>query len=111
MALLASLQWRGNLREMRGLLRALVLKVPGRLIRVRDVLAHIRLDASTVTFMGGATLREARERFEREYVAAVLEQHHGRMAEAARALGIQRTNLYRKVRRLAVRRARPYSSH
>jgi two-component system nitrogen regulation response regulator NtrX len=104
--LLAALPWRGNLEEMRALLRVIVLKVPGTVIRQSDVLRHVRLDgrANTLTFAG--PLKEARERFEREYVAAVLEQHHGRMAEAAKALGIQRTNLYRKVRQLAVKRPR-----
>jgi DNA-binding NtrC family response regulator len=32
----------------------------------------------------------------------VLEQHHGRIPEAARTLGIQRTNLYRKTKQLKV---------
>jgi DNA-binding NtrC family response regulator len=103
-ALLCALPWRGNFVELSGLLRALVVKVPDRVIRLSDVLANIRLDGSAVTFHGRGTLKEARERFEREYVAAVLELHRGRMAEAARALGIQRTNLYRKIRRLAVQR-------
>lgn len=103
-ALLCALPWRGNFKELRGLLRALVMKVPNQLIRLSDVLANVRLDGSAVTLQGGGTLKEARERFEREYVAAVLELHHGRMAEAAKALGIQRTNLYRKVKQLAVQR-------
>jgi two-component system nitrogen regulation response regulator NtrX len=107
LALLAALPWRGNFTELRGLLRTLVLKSPGRLIRLADVLDNIRLDGGSSSSTAGGTLKEARDRFEREYVAAVLEQHHGRMAEAARALGIQRTNLYRKVRQLAVARKRP----
>jgi DNA-binding NtrC family response regulator len=106
-ALMSALPWRGNFTEMRGLLRTLVLKSPGRLIRLGDVLENIRLDGTASNFTGGGTLREARDRFEREYVSAVLEQHHGRMAEAARVLGIQRTNLYRKVRQLSVERRRP----
>jgi DNA-binding NtrC family response regulator len=103
-ALLAAMPWRGNFVELCGLLRALVIKVPGPLIRLSDVLANVRLDGSAVTFHGRGTLKEARERFEREYVAAVLEMHRGRMTEAARALGIQRTNLYRKIRQLALHR-------
>jgi DNA-binding NtrC family response regulator len=102
--LLCALPWHGNLAELSGLLLALVMKVPDRLIRLNDVLANIRLDGSAMSFHGGGTLKEARERFEREYVAAVLEMHRGRMPEAARALGIQRTNLYRKIRQLAVER-------
>ena len=50
------------------------------------------------------SLREARRRFEREYIAAVLEQHQWRMSDAARTLGIERANLYRKTRQLGISR-------
>lgn len=103
-ALLSALPWRGNISELRGLLRAVVAKVTVPLVRLTDVLEHIRLDGAAVAFAGGGTLKEARERFEREYVSAVLHQHRGRMAEAAKTLGIQRTNLYRKIRQLSVQR-------
>jgi two-component system, NtrC family, nitrogen regulation response regulator NtrX len=102
--LLSALPWRGNLRELRTFLTALVMKVPDRLIRQADVLASICLDGGPTTFAYTGTLKQARERFERDYVTSVLEQHRGRMAEAAKALGIQRTNLYRKVRQLSVKR-------
>jgi DNA-binding NtrC family response regulator len=103
-ALLSALPWPGNMDELRGLLRALVLKVPDRIIRQADVLANIRLEGGPTMVLYGGSLKQARARFEREYVASVLEQHHGRMTEAAKALGIQRTNLYRKVRQLSVKR-------
>lgn len=102
--LLSALPWRGNVSELEALLRRLVAKVAGRQIRLADVLAHVRLDGQPALPMYGGTLKEARESFERDYVAAVLEQHRGRMGEAAKALGLQRTNLYRKVRQLSVRR-------
>lgn len=54
-------------------------------------------------FAVGGSLREARARFETEYIAAVVAHHHGRIPEAAKSLGIQRSNLYRKMRRLNVR--------
>ena len=62
----------------------------------------MRLDGGSVVFSNGGTLKQARARFEREYISAMLEQHHGRISEAAKALGIQRTNLYRKMRSLRV---------
>ena len=49
------------------------------------------------------TLKDARERFERDYVTAVLEHHRGRMGAAAKELGIERTNLYRKIKQLNIR--------
>ena len=39
---------------------------------------------------------------ERDYIAAVLQHHGWRMADAAKALGIQRPNLYRKARQLGI---------
>jgi DNA-binding NtrC family response regulator len=106
--LLAALPWRGNLNDLRDVVRAVALRTPGHLVRLSDVLATVRLDGGPATFTSTGPLKQARQRFEREYVASVLAQHHGRMAEAAKALGIQRTNLYRKVRQLSVSRERSY---
>ncbi len=104
--LLSALPWRKNLPELRGLLQVLMARVPGPVVRLSDVLAYVCLDgATTRPQVVSGTLKEARERFEREYVAFVLEQHEGRMADAAKVLGIERTNLYRKVRQLSVGRA------
>lgn len=50
----------------------------------------------------GASLREARRAFERRYILAVLEQHQWRVGPTARALGLQRPNLYRKARQLSI---------
>jgi len=67
---------------------------------------HVRLDGGPVGLTSGGTLKQARARFEREYIANILEQHHGRISDAAKALGIQRTNLYRKMRSLRVGQGR-----
>ena len=100
--LLAALPWRGNAPELRALLERLVLLTPHGSIRLEDVLSQVRIDGSEVASAGGMSLRDARLRFERDYIAGVVRQHHGRMGEAAAALGIQRTNLYRKLRQLSV---------
>jgi two-component system, NtrC family, nitrogen regulation response regulator NtrX len=103
LSLISALPWRGNGIELRTLIESVVAGLPGgRGIGLEDVLAHVRLDGDSVVFSNGGTLRQARARFERDYIAAVLEQHHGRISDAARALGIQRTNLYRKIRSLRV---------
>ena len=104
--LLSALPWHGNALELRGLLQDLVHRVRGAVIQLDDVLAVIQLDGRTRPFWLSGTLREARSRFEGEYITAMLEQHRGRISEAAKALGIQRTNLYRKMRSLSVTRER-----
>jgi two-component system, NtrC family, nitrogen regulation response regulator NtrX len=107
LSLIAALPWRSNAVELRSLLDSVVASLDGsRAIALEDVLAHVRLDGGSTVFANGGTLKQARNRFEREYIAAVLEQHHGRISDAAKALGIQRTNLYRKMRSLRVTRSR-----
>jgi DNA-binding NtrC family response regulator len=98
---LAALPWHGNARELKDLLESLVQATPETVISLRALLEHIALDAPNGVHQTlGASLREARQRFEREYIAAVVAQHRGRIPDAARSLGIQRTNLYRKLRAL-----------
>ena len=98
---LAALPWHGNAREMKDLLEGLVQATPEGVISLQALLEHITLDAPNGVHPAlGASLRDARQRFEREYIAAVVAQHHGRIPDAAKSLGIQRTNLYRKLRAL-----------
>jgi DNA-binding NtrC family response regulator len=107
LSLLAALPWRGNAAELQSVLTAVVAGVHDtRSITLDDVLAQVRLDGAGASYRNGGTLRQARARFERDYIASVLEQHRGRISEAAKALGIQRTNLYRKMRALRVHRDR-----
>ena len=49
-----------------------------------------------------ATLRDARREFERRYILATLERNHWQISQTARALGLQRPNLYRKARQLRI---------
>jgi two-component system nitrogen regulation response regulator NtrX len=109
LALVAALPWEGNVDELRrvakGLARANDRSV-NQGVRVEDVLGEIRLDARPGVLGPQASLREARRQFEREYIAAVLRHHHGRMEPTARMLGIQRTNLYRKARQLGIARSK-----
>lgn len=105
LALLAALPWRGNASELRTLLDNVVARpVGGPGVGLEDVLAHVRLDGGSVVFATAGTLRQARARFERDYIAAALERHRGRISDAAKSLGIQRTNLYKKMRALRVNR-------
>jgi len=108
LALLAALPWRGNGPELEAVLSLVVGKLlhGGSSIALEDILLNVRLDGGPATVSAGGTLKQARARFEREYISAVLEQHRGRISDAAKALGIQRTNLYRKLRSLRVSRGR-----
>jgi DNA-binding NtrC family response regulator len=109
LTMLAAMPWPGNLDELRATLRRVLPAVAGT-IRQEDLLHLLPISplrSLTARVSPAGNLREARRRFEREYIAAVLEQHDWRMSDAARALGIERANLYRKTRQLGIIRAAP----
>lgn len=103
LTVLSALPWVQNIDELWGVLEK-VLASAGAIVRQEDVLPHLPIDGAFARYDLTASLREARRRFEREYIAAVLERHQWRMSDAARTLGIERANLYRKTRQLGITR-------
>lgn len=107
LTVLSAPAWPGNLDELRAVLERVLDAAPAGAIRQEDVLAHLPIDGAFARIAPQVSLREARRRFERQYIAAVLEQHDWRMSNAARTLGIERANLYRKTRQLGIARSAP----
>ncbi len=101
---LASLPWPRNLDGLRDMLTRLHRAAPGAPARQEDVLHSLGFDGVPARLARFDKLRDARMRFEREYIGAVLDQHGWRMAQAAATLGIERANLYRKIRQLGLTR-------
>ena len=102
LTVLAALPWTRNVDELRQMLERVLAEAAGDVIRQEDVLPLVPVDGVMRRVGPVVSLREARRRFEREYIASVLEHHGWRMSEAARALGIERANLYRKARELGI---------
>jgi DNA-binding NtrC family response regulator len=88
--------WPGNVREMRALVRRLVLLTSdgGEIREAQLQLADDRAPA---------TLTEELEHAERGRIATALDQHRGSRTETARALGMKRTTLLNKMRRYGLR--------
>jgi DNA-binding NtrC family response regulator len=109
LALLSALTWPGNVAELQVVIERAAEDAPHDVIQIEDVLPALKLDnleRAPARFVPAGDLREARLRFERDYISAVLQYHGWRMAEAAHTLGIQRPNLYRKARQLGIPLAR-----
>ena len=102
LALLGAMSWPGNIAELRDAVHRAAAAATSDLIPVESLLPTLRSERAPSTFTPEGTLREARQRFEHDYIAAVLEHHGWRMADAAQTLGIQRPNLYRKARQLGI---------
>jgi DNA-binding NtrC family response regulator len=70
LSLIGALPWRGNAVELRTMLDAIVGALGGgKGIGLEDVLGQVELDGVSAGFADRGTLRQARSRFEREYIA------------------------------------------
>jgi DNA-binding NtrC family response regulator len=102
LALLAALNWPGNLAELRGVVSRVAAACAEPVIPIERIVPALQLKNAPPPFAPLGKLRDARLRFERDYIAAVLQHHGWRMNDAAQTLGIQRPNLYRKARQLGI---------
>jgi two-component system, NtrC family, nitrogen regulation response regulator NtrX len=95
--------WPGNVRELRNLVERLMIMVPGDRVDARDVSF---LDVGGVAVADTAArptaplgpLHDARDQFERDYILRALAAQQGNISRTAEMLGIERSNLYRKMR-------------
>ena len=98
--------WPGNVRELRNVIERLMIMVPGDVISAIDLGF---LDAGGVVRPTEAapvterlTLHEARERFERDLILRTLAEQQGNMSRTAEVLGVERSNLYRKMKTFGI---------
>lgn len=111
---LSAYPWPGNVRELRNVVERLVIMVPGDVVTARDVAfldtgsvpaERVRAsegDPMAVEPTPPVPLHEARDRFERDYILRTLAAHHGNMSKTAEVLGVERSNLYKKLRGFGV---------
>jgi two-component system nitrogen regulation response regulator NtrX len=104
---LRSYRWPGNVRELRNVVERLMIMVPGETITLGD-LSFLEGTSSLVVPTAGhiAPLHDARDQFEKEYILRALAAQHGNISRTADALGVERSNLYRKMRGFGIAPAR-----
>jgi transcriptional regulator with GAF, ATPase, and Fis domain len=98
---LARYAWPGNVRELRNVVERLLLLTDDDVDAplIRQVLSGRRTAAPAVHT---GTLADRTTAFEREVVMAELKAHGYRIAETARALGLERSHLYKKCQQLEI---------
>jgi two-component system, NtrC family, nitrogen regulation response regulator NtrX len=99
---LARYAWPGNVRELRNVVERLLLLTDGAVDAesVRQVLTSRHTKGPSRT--GSGTLASRVDAFEREVVLSELAAHGHRVAETARALGLERSHLYKKCEQLGI---------
>jgi len=105
---LKQLPWPGNVRELRNFLWRLAILAPGEVIDLPDLtLARPPAPAegghhALAALFSENSFREARARFEREFLRRKLAEHGGNISATAEAIGLERSHLHRKLRALGL---------
>lgn len=129
--LLRRYPWPGNVRELRNQVERMVIMAPGREVRIEDCSAEIRAGVTPMALgrrgervddverslesgsgpgqaaalaVKARTLQEARREFERNMVLDALERCDWNVSRAADELGLERTNLHKKIKQFELSR-------
>jgi len=100
--LLIQMPWQGNVRELRNLMERLVVLVAKDVVGQQEVMDVLQMPGHRAEETNPLPLRQARARFERQYILYRLTANRGNLGNTARELGIERTNLYRKMKQLGI---------
>jgi DNA-binding NtrC family response regulator len=96
--------WPGNVRELRNVVERVLLLSGGEVITAEEV--NLALPAArngeAASSAGSGPLAQRLESFEREVLLAELRRHHHHMTNTARALGLERSHLYKKCQQLGI---------
>jgi two-component system, NtrC family, nitrogen regulation response regulator NtrX len=104
LAVLQRYAWPGNVRELRNVVERVLLLSTGDAITAEE--AHLAMPASrngdAAPATGTGPLSQRLESFEREVLLAELRRHNHHMTNTARALGLERSHLYKKCQQLGI---------
>jgi two-component system nitrogen regulation response regulator NtrX len=96
--------WPGNVRELRNVIERVIIMVGGDTITAQD-LGFLGRDGvpETPAARGPVVpLSEARDEFEKDYILQTLAAQGGNMSRTAEVLGVERSNLYKKLRAFGI---------
>jgi two-component system nitrogen regulation response regulator NtrX len=99
--LLESYGWPGNARELRNVIERMAILTPGERLTRDSIPVEVRVLREAGP---KSTIQEARESAEREHILRALDESNWNVSGAARALGMERTNLHKRIRALGLTR-------
>jgi PAS domain S-box-containing protein len=88
----------GNVRQLKNIIECGFVLCPGGPIRCK----HLPLDRLATPEPASPAPRMELKEFEKERILRILEEHGGNRLEAARSLGMHKTTLYRKIKKLGI---------
>jgi two-component system, NtrC family, nitrogen regulation response regulator NtrX len=99
---LASYRWPGNVRELKNVIERVLILNP-RVLRIeRKHLPPLTQKSAAKSAGEFASLQQARDAYEREYILKKIEEARNNISHAAELLGLERSHLYRKMKALDI---------
>jgi len=109
--LLKQYHWPGNVRELKNLVERLVIMTASEEIRAADIPSPFNetqgLDQDFESSLGAfGTYKEAKTEFEKAFIERKLQEFNGNVSQTAEAIGIERSNLHKKIKAYGLDKAR-----
>jgi len=97
---LAAFRWPGNVRELQNLIERLCVLVEGPVVEVEDLPKNFHDGSVSVSIDSGdaQSLKEARSDFEKAFIEDSLQKHGWNISKTAESIGVERSNLHRKIK-------------
>jgi len=102
LSLLMGHNWPGNVRELKNIIERLVIMTAGKVITAEDIPPLVKgsLDVTMKRLPASSldSFRAAKMDFEKQYIANKLREFEGNISKTAEAIGLERSNLHRKIK-------------
>ena len=101
LALLMLHDWPGNVRELKNIVERLIIMKVGNVIDTSNIPTPAKKEQTNGPDRAASVLnsyREAKAAFEKQYLAGKLREYDGNVSRTAEAIGLERSNLHRKIR-------------
>ena len=99
--------WHGNVRELRNLIERIAILQPNTKEKVSNIikesLKYGNYDEKISENRLSVPLKEAREKFEKEYLTMQLKKFNGNISKTADFVGMERSALHRKLKGLGIK--------
>ena len=99
--------WHGNVRELRNLIERIAILQPDTKEKISNIikesLKNINFSNQVAENTLSVPLKEAREKFEKEYLSMQLKKFNGNISKTANFVGMERTALHRKLKGLGIK--------
>jgi two-component system, NtrC family, nitrogen regulation response regulator NtrX len=103
---LTSMDWSGNVRELRNTVERLVIMTPSTTIEADQVelgAGKMKSESGSLLDQGG-TFQDFKDRAEAAFIKKLLDEHDWNISRTAQALDIQRSHLYNKMKKFGLAR-------